>query len=173
MRALADNGRFVLAEDGARLVFLERRGLVPAWALFVVGLIAGITGLASVGIAAAVHEPGRWLAVAILLAIGGVFAMLLRWLMKRRRERLARPLAIAEAIAVIDAGAGVLADAAGRTLAPLTGVKFVRVMQATSSSRALAVTWSGGRRTVYRGDPFSGSIDGAVDVLRARGFTVS
>jgi len=171
MLALADNGRFVLAEDGARLVFLERRGVVPAWALFVLGLLAGITGLMSVLFAVAVEVPGRWLVVVILLGLAVVFGTLLRWLMRRRRDRLARPLAIAEAIVVIDEGA--LTDAAGRTLAPRTGVKFARMMQATSSSRALAVTWSGGRRVVFRGDPFSGSIDQAVDVVRARGFTVS
>lgn len=173
MRVLADNGAFVLAEDGARLVFFERRGVVPAWALFVVGLLAGITGIASVGIAATVAEPGRWIAVGVLLAVAAVFGGSLRWLMRRRRERLARALTIAEASVVIDVGAQVLTDANGRTLAPLSAVGFARVMQATSSARALAVKWGGGGLVVYRGDPFSGSIDEAARVLRGRGFTVA
>lgn len=172
MRVLADNGRFVVADDAGRLVFLERRGLVPTWTVFVLGLLVGVFALASVGIAAAVNFEGRWVAAAVLVGLAAVLAGALRWVMGKRRRRLAVALRMEEASVVVDAAGGVLSDRTGRVIAPLREVKFKRVMQATSSSRALAVAWSGGTRVVFRGDPFAGAIDGAVDVLRGRGIAV-
>jgi len=175
MRAIADNGGFVLAEDGPRLLFIERRGLVPAWAIFVAVLLAVILGAAAIGcVIAGVSHGGGMIVVGLGLA---VVAALAAWgcvaLVRHRRARRERPLSMAEAIVVLDREAGLLRDAGGRELARLDQVRIVRRFQATSSSRALHIAWPGGQRAVYRGDPFSGPIDDAVDQLEQRGIRVS
>jgi hypothetical protein len=175
MRALADNGRFVLAESEGRLLFLERRGLIPAWAIFVVGLLTvifaingglllwfgALAGDARLGV-------GLGMLVAGLLAGWGCAA-----LVRRRRARNQRGLDPSEAIVVLDRPAGVLRDRAGRVLAPLDQVRFVRRMQLTSSSRALHAVWPGGDWAVYRGDPFAGGIEDATGALAQRGVPVA
>ncbi len=61
------------------------------------------------------------------------------------------------------------ADPAGESLAPLASVRFAPVMQLGSSSRALAASWSGGSMVVYRGSPFAGGFQDALDALRRHG----
>ena len=174
MRAIADNGRFVLAGDDRRLLFIERRGLIPAWAIFVVGLLTAILAVNSVALIAygiAVGDARLGAGLGLLVA-AGLAGRNCAALVRRRRARNERGLDPTEAIVVLDLAAGVLRDAAGRELAALEQVRFVRRFQMTSSSRALHVVWPRGERVVYRGDPFSGPIDPATDELARRGITV-
>lgn len=175
MRALADNGRFVLAEAEGRLLFIERRGLIPAWAIFVVGLLTVILAVnGGVQLWFGVQAGDVRIVVGLGLAAAGALAGFgCAALLRRRRLRNQRGLDAAEAIVVLDRPAGVLRDAAGRVLAPVDRVRFVQRMQVTSSSRALHVAWPGGDRAVYRGDPFVGGIEDAVEALAQRGVPVT
>ncbi len=76
-------------------------------------------------------------------------------------------------IAVVDLEARTLETPEGEILAPLSDVRFAPVMQLGSSSRALAAKWPGGSRVVYRGSPFAGSIQPAVEALRRHGVDTS
>mgnify|MGYP001327182821 CR=1 FL=1 len=174
MRVIADNGRFVLAEDGPRLLFLGRRGLIPVVLVFVTGLLTVILGVNAallIGLGMG-QDDGRVPVGAGLL----VAATLLGWacvaLVRRRRARREQPLDPATAIVVLDREAGVLRDSVGQVLAPLAQVKLMRRMQLASSARALHVVWPHGDRVVYRGDPFAGAIDEPIDQIRQRGITV-
>lgn len=175
MRAIADNGRFVLAEDGPRLLFVERRGLVPAWAVYVAGLLTMIlTANAAIAVGVGVGRRDGTLTLGLVLF---VVAALAGWgcvaLVRLRIARRDRALDPAEAIVVLDREAGVLLDGAGRKLAPLAEVRLVRRFQLTSSSRALHVVWPRGDWAVYRGDPFSGPIDDPIAQLEQRGIPVT
>jgi len=174
MRAIADNGRFVLAEDAERLLFIERRGLVPAVAVFVAGLltvILAVNGPLMLGLG--IRDGDARISVGIVLTLAaGLAGLACAALVRLRRARHAEPLQPTSAIVILDRPAGLLRDGSGRELAPLTEVRFVRRAQLTSSSRALHVVWPRGQRVVFRGDPFAGSIDDAVAQLTARGIRV-
>ncbi len=175
MRAIADNGRFVLAEDGPRLLFVERRGLVPAWAVYVAGLLTVIlTANAAIAVGFGVSRRDGTLTVGLVLF---VVAALAGWgcvaLVRRRIARRDRALDPAEAILVLDLEARVLRDASGRQLATLAEVRLARRRQLTSSSQALHVVWPRGDWAVYRGDPFTGSIDDPIQQLQQRGIRVT
>lgn len=174
MRAIADNGRFVLAEDGPRLLFVERRGLVPAWAVYVAGLLAVIlTATAAIAVGFGVRRQDGTMTLGLVLLVVGVLAGWGCVVLARRRTAIReRALDPAQAIVVLDREAGVLRGG-GRELARLDQVRFVRRFQLTSSSRALHVVWPGGERAVYRGDPFSGPIDDPIEQLRQRGIPVA
>ena len=165
MHAIADNGRFILADADGRLLFIERRGLIPAWLIFAVNgcLLAGLGLLGGDG-----RLPAGLGMIAAAAGSGWTCVTLIR----RRSARNETALDPAEAIVVLDLAAGVLRDAAGEELAPLGQVRFVRRFQATSSSRALHVVWPRGEQVVYRGDPFSGSVEDAVGALERRGVAV-
>ncbi len=175
LRAIADNGQCVLAEEDGRLLFLARRGLVPGWAVYVVGLLTAIFGVNSVvliGFGVRHHDVRVFVGLGMMIAAG-----LLGWacvtLARRRIARREAALDPGAALLVIDLEAGLLRDASGRELVAIDSAKFVRRMQLTSSSRALHVVWSGNERVLYRGDAFTGPIDDAVDALERRGIRVS
>lgn len=167
MQLLADNGAYALAEQGARLLFFRRRGLVPSWALFVTSLLTFILGAPGVAFAFAPEVPaGVSLGLLTAAALAGVTTALL---VRRRRRALARPLDPRAAILVLDREAGQLVEADGRPLAPLEHVRLSRAMQLTSSARMLRAQWPGGSRVVYRGDFLTGSIDPPIRALASRG----
>lgn len=170
MQVLADNGGFVLAEDGARLLFFQRR-ILPTWLVFVPGLLTVIT----VGNAVVQLVLGNVAVGAVLLAVGVACGFGTRAALGSRRRAKAAPLVAGDAVVVIDTDARVLLDGDGVVLAPLDAVRIERAMQVTSSSRALRVAWPGEAVVVYRGDALSltGSIDAPVTELRSRGLTVA
>lgn len=168
---LADNGGYVLAEDGSRLYFL-RRQILPTWLPFVLGVVA-VVGLVNAVVLAATVDVA---AGAVLLVVGaGAGAGLYAVLASRRRAKAA-PLDPAAAIVVLDLGAGVLLNGAGQAFAALGQVRVQRAMQVTSSSKALKVVWPGGSCVVYRGDPFvlrHGGIDVPIGALAQRGVSTT
>lgn len=170
MQVLADNGGYVLAEDGGRLLFFQRR-IVPSWLVFVPGLLAIIC--AGNGIVQLVV--GNVAAGLVILALGAVGLAGLRFALRARKRAMSAPLDPAGASLVVDLETATLRDARGNGLAPLTGVRFEKAMQATSSARSLRVTWAGGSLVLYRGDPLtpSGSIDAPARVLQERGLPVT
>jgi hypothetical protein len=170
LRALADNGGYVLAEEGGRLLFLQRR-ILPSWSAFVPGLLAVVAvgnGLVQAGV-------GNLAAAGVLLVIGGACGVGLRSVLRSRRRARAAPLDPATALVVVDLGAGALLDGAGQVLARLDVVRIDRSVQLTSSARALRVVWPGGATVVYRGDALvpGGSIQAAVEALHAHGVPTS
>ena len=168
MHALADNGGFVLAEVGDRLLFLQRR-ILPSWLAFVPGMLA----VAALGNGIIQLALGRGVAGAILLVVAAVSGFGLRMVLRSRRRVTAEPLDPSAARLVIDLRTRTLNDAEGRVLAPLEAVRITRSMQLTSSARALRIAWPGGAMVAYRGDPFQprGSIEVPWAALRARGLT--
>lgn len=171
MQPIADNGAHVLVQDGPRLAFLRRPGLVPAWALFVAGLLAVVFTVNGAVMLALQPGGGPEIGV-VLLALGVASVLGLRGLWRRRAAGQSRRLVITDALVVLNRDTGVLTDGRSRVLAPLSEVRFARVAQLTSSAKALQVIWPGGRQVVYRGDPFAGSIDAPVDALRAAGIRI-
>ena len=170
MQVLADNGSFVLAESGDALLFFRRR-IVPTWAVFVAGLLTVIL----VGNAVVLVLSGVPLAGVVLLGLGVVCGVALRMLAQKRRAARERPLDAHEAILVIDLAKRQVRGGDGQVLSSLDAARAEKAMQATSSSRALTITWPGGRTVVYRGDPFArhGSIDAPAAVLQGRGVPVA
>ena len=170
MHALADNGGYVLAEDGARLLFFQRR-ILPSWLAFVPGLLAVI----ALGNGVVQLVLGNLAVGSGLLALGAASALGLRTVLRSRRRVKAAPLEPTTALLVIDLGARTLLDGGGRILAPFEQVRIERSMQLTSSARALRVVWPAGAMVVYRGDALQpgGSIAVPAEALRARGVSIS
>lgn len=167
MQVLADNGGYVLAEEGPRLLFFRRR-ILPTWVPFVLGVV-GVVALANavvLTVAGTASAAGALLVVGFLCG-GGLY----RALGARRRARL-EPLHPASAVVVLDLASRAVLDGAGQVLAHLDQARVRKAMQATSSSRSLQVVWPGGGVTVYRGDPFvlrGGGIDVPAAALAQRG----
>jgi hypothetical protein len=171
VQVLADNGGYVLAEDGPRLYFLRRR-ILPTWLPFVLGVVALIGVVNAVVLAVTVDVA----AGAVLLVLGLAAGAGLAAVLAGRRRAKAAPLDPAAAIVALDLGAGVLLNGAGQALAALGQVRVQRAMQVTSSSKALKVLWPGGSCVVYRGDPFvvrGGGIDVPAVALAERGVSTA
>ena len=166
MRVLADNGRFVLAEDGTRLLFFERR-ILPTWTAYVPGLLTFI----AMGNVVIQLVAGNVAAAGVLLAISVVSGVVLLAAMRSRRQSRAKPLDATDAHVQLDLEARTLLDGDGRVLASLDEVRVDKAMQLTSSARALRIVWPGGQRVVYRGDPLArnGSIATPAAALEERG----
>lgn len=166
MQVLADNGGYVLAEIGARLLFVKRR-IIPTWMVYVPGLLT-VIGVANVAIQLVA---GNVAAAGVIAAACVVSGATVRAALRSRRRARATPLEAKDAFVQLDLEGRRLLDWDGQVLAALDQVRFVTTMQLTSSARALAIAWPGGKRVVYRGDPFGlhGSITEAADALRARG----
>ena len=166
MQVLADNGGYVLAEVGARLLFFKRR-IIPTWMVYVPGLLTVIGG-ANVVIQLVV---GNVAAAGVILAVcvvtGLSFGAALRsW----QRARL-KPLYANDALVQLDLEGRTLLQGDGHVLSGLDQTRVEKSMQLTSSARALTIVWPGGKCVVYRGDPLAlnGSIATPASALKARG----
>lgn len=173
MKTLAVCGGYELIEDGSRLLFVHRGTDGYAIGLFVIGLLAFILGTNGVvQVAMALDGNGHLVAGIVLglfaLAAVGVFVVLWRAKMAKAGRGLDRQMVSF----AIDQAQGALVDADGRPFAALQGVVFRPVFQLASSSKALEVRYAGGTMIVARGNPFTGSIEGFVGVLRQRGYRV-
>jgi len=170
MNVLADNGSYVVAEDGTRLLFFQRR-ILPSWMAYVAGLLTVIT----LGNGVVQLVIGNVVAGAVLVVLGVSSAFALRAVVRSRGRAKAAPLDPANALLVIDLMSRSLLDASGRVLAPLDAVRIERSMQLTSSARALRAVWPDGSMIVYRGDALQpgGSITGPAEALQARGMPVT
>jgi hypothetical protein len=167
VQVLADNGGFVLAEDGARLLFLRRR-ILPAWLPFVLCVV----GVIAVGNAIVLTIADAAAGGAVLLLFGFLCGAGVHVVLGSRRRAKAEPLDPGGAIVALDLAAGTLTNGFGGVLAALDQVRIEKAMQVTSSSKSLKAMWPGGSCVVYRGDPFvtkGGSIDVPLAALAQRG----
>ncbi len=170
LRLLADNGGYVLAEAGGRLLFFKRR-IIPTWMVYVPGLLTaiGVVNAIIQMVGGEVAAAGGLLAVCV--ASG---AILYAAIQSRRRSRV-KPLEAKDALVQLDIEGRRLLDGDGQVLSSLDEARVEKSMQLTSSARALKVVWPGGARVVYRGDPLAlnGSIAAPADALKARGVRTS
>ena len=171
---LCESAGWVLFSQGPRLVFANRGTSYRRVLLFVLALLTlifGVNGIVwfVVGIRSGeISMLGIGLtAVAVLAAFGAS-----RVWAADERERPAIPGEDAW-VAVIDLETQVLESPTGESLAPLSSVRFVPVMQLGSSSRAVAAKWPGGSLVIYRGHPFAGSFHEAHTVLQRHGLETS
>jgi hypothetical protein len=163
---LADNGRFVLAERGTRLLFVERR-ILPTWLVFVPVLVTVVV----VGNAAVQIGIGNIVVGLVMLGVGVLCGLGCRAALAGRRRVQDAPLDTHTTLAVIDLGSRTLFDGNGQVLSHLDAVRVDKAMQLTSSARALTLAWPGGSLAVYRGDALlpSGSISAPAAALAERG----
>ena len=138
----------------------------PVWPL-IAGLLACITlinGTLQAVYAGVKHVWQQGLLALVLLTFGAVFikvGIALRRAATKAEEAPAQPVLILEG--------GHLLDAQRRELAPLEAVTLSYVLQLTSSSKALTLTWPTGSLVVARGNPFGDPVDDCAAALEARG----
>ena len=170
MQVLADNGGYVLAEVGARLLFFKRR-IIPTWMVYVPGLLT-VIGVANVVIQVVV---GNVATAGVILVASVVSGAGLRAATQSRRRARAKPLEAKEALVQLDLEGRTLLEGDGRVLCALDQARVEKSMQLTSSARALTIVWPGGKRVVYRGDPLAlnSSIAAPADALKSRGVPTS
>lgn len=140
-------------------------------AVFVTGLIAGLTGLAGTGMfgLGLIRGTGLWILGAVLLGVGAVAGGVLRFAWRRLRGRRDAPVADKRSVAIFDLPAEVLRDGRGRVAGPLTACTVRRKMQWASSSPRLVVIHPGGEWTLCHGNPFGGGLGTIEDALRRHG----
>jgi len=161
-RILADTGGLVVADDGRRILIIDRGTGTLAVAAFVLGVVALVVGgfgvvalfTMSTGLGAA------FLAVGVVAAIAAIVAV------RKFRQRRAQPLHACRSVAVIDRKLGLFSYAGGAVL-PMDQVRFQRRMQLGSSSPKLVALLPGGTRVLKRGNPFDGGIGNVDEVLTA------
>jgi hypothetical protein len=166
-RILARCGGDVLVDEGARWVFGQQSGGGGGTLLYVLGLCACIIGANGVfwTIQGARGGPGLGLGLSMLATAAVAVAL---FVLARRSRNAARERPVVPHL-VLDFEARALLDGQGNRLASLDEVRFARVWQLASSSRALECRWGSQRRVVLRGSPFSGSVEPAAEALRTRG----
>jgi len=164
-QTIATCGGYEMVEVGPRIYFIDRGTGAHAIALFVLGLLVGLTGINGV----VQLSLGNVIAGLIIGGVGGLFAAVFVLVLRARRRRLALRWDQHAPLAFIDRQTGSAHDGAGQPIAPLAQVAFAPVFQIASSSQALAMKLPGGEIVIARGSPFSGSIDDFTDALRARG----
>jgi len=161
-RILADTGGLVVADDGRRILVIDRGTGTLAVAAFVLSVAALVVGgfgavalfTISAGLGAA------FLAVGVVAAIAAIVAV------RKFRQRRAQPLHACRSVAVIDRKLGLFSYAGGAVL-PMDQVRFQRRMQIGSSSPKLVALLPGGTRVLKRGNPFDGGIGNVDEVLTA------
>lgn len=167
---LCESAGWVLFSDGLRLVFADRGTSYRRVLVFVLALLTVIGGANGIVWLVAGIRSGETSLLGIeLLAVAGLSALGASrvWAAEKRDQELVP--GEETWVAVLDLDSQTLEDPEGEPLAPLSSVRFAPVMQFGSSSRALAAKWPGGSRVVYRGSPFAGSFQAALDALRRHG----
>ncbi|UNB97359.1 hypothetical protein H5U98_17250 [Mycolicibacterium boenickei] len=170
-RVLADVGGTVVAEQGPLVVVIDRGTGPLATTAFVLGVLAvvfGGFGAVTLGLALGGRGGGVPPVVsAVFLAAGLIFGAATAAAVGRIKADNRRPLTGYRPVAVLDRARGVLADADGVVLAPLSHVQFARRMQLGSSSPKLVAVTPSGDRILKRGNPFNGGIGNLDAVLTA------
>lgn len=148
-----------LRREGQRLYFVD---VGAGWMVIVIficallGFIAGVNGV--VQGALALSGSGSLIAAIILLPVSVACLLAIPPLLRRKKQRRSASSAELTVLAIVDLEQGLLLDARGQALAPLSQVQFKRRFQAASSSPALAAVWPGGSRVLVHGTPFDGGI---------------
>jgi hypothetical protein len=163
-QTLIDTGGLVIIDDGRRVNVIDRHTGGLATAVFVLLVMAIVTGGFGV-VVLAMGVPSRPLG-AIFAAVGLVAAVLAVLGVRTIRRRRVQPLGSCRSVAVLDRKLG-LFTVAGGALLPLGQIHFARRMQIGSSSAKLVAVTPGGTYVLKRGNPFDGGIGNADDVLNA------
>lgn len=163
---IADTGRFVIAEDGPRVLVIDRgRGPseLTTFALVILTLVCGGIGTVTLFYEAVGSLTGSSVIIGVvLLAVGmAAGAGMLIATRSLRRTRLA-PLSDVAPVAVFDREHRVYLDSNRERVAALDQVRFER---RGSASPDLVVTTPAGDRVLLRGNLFSGTIGNLDEVL--------
>lgn len=168
-RVLCEVGGLVIAENGPRVLVVDRGNGSPAALAFVVGVIAVVFGgfgalsLAAIGTG---HDAGPRAGLSGALLAAGVAAAALSAVMLRRiRRNRSVPLSGYRPVAVFDRAARTFFDGDGRAVAPLDSVTFHRRIQLGSSSPKLVAHTPAGVYVLLRGSPFTGGLGDLDTVL--------
>lgn len=173
LRVVAKCAGYVMADDGARIVFATTGTSAGYTLRYVFGLLTLITSMnALVWIGKAISDGDARVALpalvfsAIALPFGLALALTVRWM----RRAAAAPVESLPPLLVLDRSTGALADGHGRFLAHAHEVWFEARWQLASSARSLACVWRGGSVVVARGNHlFGGTIGSMRDAIRSRG----
>lgn len=167
---VAQAGGLVIAEDGARVIVVDRGTGPWATAAFVLAVLAVVFGgfgavtLALGATSEAAVPP--WLGTTGLL-IGLACAVAVLAVVRRIRAARSRPVGDLRPVVVLDRARRIMTDGDGAVLAPLEHVRFERRMRMTSSSPALVAVTPRGTWILKRGNPFDGGLGDLDAVLTA------
>lgn len=151
----------VLVEHAGNLGIVERGGGWLGTAIFVAGLLTVIPAAAGIAFVTVDITVG-----AALIASAVLFAAITVLLVLRKR-REARAISHPTPWLVFDLSARLIRDRQGATVGMLDQVRLERVMQAGSSSKALAV-FCPAKIVIARGTPFGDDVDQLEHELRRR-----
>jgi hypothetical protein len=165
---LADTGRFVVSEDGPRVLVIDRgRGPseLTTVALVLITLVCGVSGVVSLFYAATRTTAGSSAVVGTGLLVVSLLAGAAMLIAARslRATRLT-PLEDLPPVAVFDRERRVFLDGDGEMVAPLTDVCFRRRGSITPD---LVATTPAGDRVLLHGSLFSGAVHNLDEVLTA------
>lgn len=170
MRVIAESGQFVVAEDGPKVVVIDRGGgsmQILLFVLLVIALVFGGFGLATLVMTVSSLRSGVPAAIsAALLGVGILAAAAIVYAARSLRRRRLAPLQSHRPVAVFDRALRTVIDAEGRSVARLDQVRIERRMQIGSSSPKLVVLTPAGEWELMRGNPFGGSIGNLDEALR-------
>ena len=166
---IADIGRLVIAEDGPRILVIDRgRGPseLTTFVLVILTMVCGGIGTVSMFYTAigSLAGPAVVIGTGLLLigmASGAGMLMATRSL---RRTRLT-PLGDITPVATFDRERRVYLDENHEIVAPLDHVRFERRPRTGSAAPSLVATTPAGERVLLRGTVFGGSIGNMDDVL--------
>ena len=160
----------MIAEDGPRVLVVDRGNGPAATAAFVTGVLAlvfagfGAASLTAISIGHGGDLPAGLCAV--LLAIGVAAAALTAAVLRSIRRSRSLPISGYRPVAVFDRAARTYCDGDGRVVAPLDSVTFQRRMQIGSSAPKLVAHTPAGTHVLLRGNPFAGGLGDLDAVLR-------
>jgi hypothetical protein len=160
---LADTGGLLVADDGRRVLVIDRCTGALTTIAFVLGVITLVVG--GFGLAAFFAGMPKPLA-AVFVAVGLLFAVLTALVVRKIRQRRGQPLNQCRPVGVIDRKLGLFSYRGG-ALIQLDQVRFARKMQIGSSSPKLVAITPGGTLVLKRGNPFDGGIGNVDEVLNA------
>jgi hypothetical protein len=160
---LADTGGLLVADDGRRVLVIDRcTGALTTFA-FVLGVITLVVGgFGLVALFVGFPKPVGIVFVAVALLCAVVTFLLVRKIRQRRRQ----PLSQCRPVGVIDRKLGLFSYRGG-ALIQLDQVRFARKMQIGSSSPKLVAITPGGTLVLKRGNPFDGGVGNVDEVLNA------
>lgn len=166
---IADNGRLVIAEDGPRILVIDRgRGPseLTAFVLMVLTLVCGGIGTVSMFYAVMGSLTGPAVpAGAALLLIGMVAGAGMLMATRSLRHTRLTPLSDIAPVATFDREQWVYRDEHGEIVAPLDHVRFERRPRLGSAASSLVAATPVGDRVLLYGTVFGGSAGNLNDVL--------
>jgi hypothetical protein len=163
---IADAGRLVIAEDGPRVLVIDRGhgpSEITAFVLVIVTLICGGIGTVSLFYAAVGAVEGRSVVIgAVFLAVGMLAGAGMLLASRSLRTTRLTPLSALRPAAVFDRERRVFLDGDGQIVALLDEVRFEH---RGSPSPNLVATTPDGDRILLRGNLFSGTVRNLDEVL--------